>query len=100
MKQELREQFGQDVFQVYYKRVVNTIAPETKDVTWEQQWERTEEKVKELYRLEGEAAVSSFVTMIMPGAQSVIAAIVPVLNDAQRAKLIAAVESITAMIEG
>lgn len=99
MKPELREQLGQRVFQVYYERIVNTIAPETKDVTWEQQWEQTEDKVKELYRLEGEAAVSSFVTMLMPGVQSVIAAIVPVLNDEQRANLVAAVASITAMVE-
>jgi uncharacterized protein YccT (UPF0319 family) len=93
MKAELRDQLGKAVYEVHRDYLKSEGYGKTPD------WENCKEDVKELNSKRGEAAVSEFINMIMPGAQSVITAIVPVLNDEQRANLIAAVESITAMVE-
>lgn len=99
MKAELREQLGKAVFKEYYERIVNTIAPETKDVTWEQQWGQTEEKVKDLYRLEGEAAVSSFVQTIMPMVMQVKEIVVPMMGKSDKELLESAMTAILIAVE-
>lgn len=93
MKQELRDQLGKAVYEVHRDYLKEEGYGKTSD------WDNCQEHVRELNRKRGEVAVSEFINMVMPGVQSVIAAVAPVLNDVQRANLESAVASITAMVE-
>lgn len=87
MKQELREQLGKAVY-AKNREVLSSINT----------WEQLDEDFRELYRLYGEAAVSSFMQMIMPGVQNFMYMISPVLTKEQHKQFTEAVDFITSTI--
>lgn len=92
MKQELREQLGKSVHQAIEQHNQHLVqehgyAPLRVLVT------------TELEQQMAEAAVSSFVHMLMPGAQNILAAMKQVATPEQRAQIDDAVEAIRKVVE-
>lgn len=93
MNTELREQLGQAVYAAQRQYLIEKEGYKNPPT-----WEECHEDIRELNRNRGEAAVSSFVSMIMPTAQQALNIIMPALSEEQKGHLIAVVEKIKASV--
>lgn len=92
MKPELREQLGKAVYDAHRVKFARVGLPG-------RDWEAIGHDTQEMWREHAEAAVTTFVSLIMPNVTNLVETIIPMLTGEQKDRLITAVDIVRTAVE-